>query len=215
MKRLLLASTLLALPVTASAETGPCGAFEAIEPGDTFATIAERCEVPVDLIAALNPEVDPAKMAIGAVLQLTTTSPEGGAAAAATTPAPESAPAPASAPAPTPAPPAPVETAAKPRERPSPAARWTSAFIGGYAADAACPAGPEWTLADETIEGAGRICTISEFAILGDRLMVDAPECKAGGEAVPGVVLGFQLDDEGVLTISGTQLFETVRRCGS
>jgi hypothetical protein len=50
-------AVLCAVPLTAHAQSGPCGLFEAVEPNDTIQTIAQRCEVPISLLADLNPSV--------------------------------------------------------------------------------------------------------------------------------------------------------------
>lgn len=47
-----------------------CGLFEAVEPGDTLATISERCDVPVETLQAANPGVDAASPEVATTLSL-------------------------------------------------------------------------------------------------------------------------------------------------
>ncbi len=54
----------------ASAQAAGCGLFEAVEPGDTFAVISQRCGVPVDTLVAANPGIDAAAPPVANTLSL-------------------------------------------------------------------------------------------------------------------------------------------------
>lgn len=60
-------SFLYALPAAAQSS---CGLFEAVEPGDTFTTISERCGVAVETLIAANPGVDAAAPQVASTLSL-------------------------------------------------------------------------------------------------------------------------------------------------
>jgi len=53
----MLAVGLTAPPAPLWAQSGPCGLFEAVEPGDTLQTIAARCAVRVERLRAANPGI--------------------------------------------------------------------------------------------------------------------------------------------------------------
>lgn len=57
-----------ATPEPIEGEPGACGETYTIEAGDTLQAIGEKCGVEWELIAELNPEVDPANLTIGEVL---------------------------------------------------------------------------------------------------------------------------------------------------
>ena len=61
---------LVFLAMAAPAAALDCGLFEAIEPGDTLSGIAARCEVPLERVLALNPDLDPRDLAIGGVVRV-------------------------------------------------------------------------------------------------------------------------------------------------
>lgn len=48
---------------------GPCGLYEAVEPGDTLSAIGQRCGVPVERLVAIN-DIDPRAMQPGQVVRL-------------------------------------------------------------------------------------------------------------------------------------------------
>lgn len=51
-------------------EPGVCGDTYTVEAGDFLTTIGEKCGVAWELIAELNPDVDPASLSIGQVLTM-------------------------------------------------------------------------------------------------------------------------------------------------
>ena len=51
-------------------EPGVCGDTYTVEAGDFLTTIGEKCGVDWNLIAELNPDVDPASLSIGQVLNM-------------------------------------------------------------------------------------------------------------------------------------------------
>lgn len=64
-----LAASALAL-ASPGAHAGPCGAAYTVALGDTLATIAQQCRVPVDTIRRANPGVTPRTLEAGATLSL-------------------------------------------------------------------------------------------------------------------------------------------------
>jgi len=67
----------LAAPL--AAETGPCGLFEAVEPGDTLAIIAARCDTSITALQDTNPGIDASSLRIGSVLRVGGPEPRGAA----------------------------------------------------------------------------------------------------------------------------------------
>lgn len=69
--RFLLAAALCGAPLASFA--GPCGLYEAVEPGDDLATIAHRCDVELETLQRLNPglsDLTPAQIVVlGAVAE--------------------------------------------------------------------------------------------------------------------------------------------------
>ena len=57
-------------PDPGSGEPGVCGETYTVEAGDFLTTIGDKCGVDWELIAELNPDVDPASLSIGQVLIL-------------------------------------------------------------------------------------------------------------------------------------------------
>jgi len=55
---------------TGGGEPGVCGDTYTVESGDFLSTIGEKCGVDWQLIAELNPDVDPANLSIGQVLNM-------------------------------------------------------------------------------------------------------------------------------------------------
>lgn len=68
---ILTAAAATAAPAQAQTQTGPCGLFEAVEPGDTLDTVAARCGVTVELLRRANPGVAEPAPQVATVLALT------------------------------------------------------------------------------------------------------------------------------------------------
>jgi LysM repeat protein len=57
-------------PTPAVGEPGVCGETYTVEAGDLLVTIGEKCGVDWELIAELNPDVEPGSLSVGQVLNM-------------------------------------------------------------------------------------------------------------------------------------------------
>lgn len=201
MSRLPLSVLLLALAVTVPAaplraQTGPCGLFEAIEPGDTLATISARCAVPLDLLRAANPGIADAPDPGGVVALVL---PEGTAQVPSPGPRMLKAPPPPRRGAEAPSSPAPL-----PQPQPDPPSRlvllpvpggggapgadaaarqvYLDEMVGEWAPDpAACGADATWRMTPERVSLGPESCTIDRFAADGGVVALDVACARPDG----------------------------------